>query len=229
MIHTEPPAGRPSARRRDANLGRIIDAAIALVAESGLDGLSMARLAHAVDYTPGALYRYVDSKDALIAVVVGRILVDLRTALDQAVAARPVRSTPLTRVFALVRGYRSFVRREPHRTGLLALALAEPRILVADAEHTQTTARAVVAALTPMADAVTAAVAAELLTSGNPIERTLCLFAMLHGLSQLPKLARASPTAIDVDHLSISGTRSLLIGWGANARTVDAALVRLDA
>ena len=57
----------PRARRRDANLARILDAAMELVAGGGLEALSMGRLAAAVDYTPGALYRYFPSKDALLA------------------------------------------------------------------------------------------------------------------------------------------------------------------
>ena len=47
---------------------------------------------------------------------------------------------------------------------------------------------------------------------------------MVHGLSQLPKMARAAPTAIDVDAIVASGLRALLIGWGAAPRSVDHAL-----
>lgn len=216
----------PRARRHDANLGRILDAAIDLIAADGLEGLSMARLADAVDYTPGALYRYVDSKDALLAQVVQRILADVRVALDAAVAALPPRASPLARVVALARAYRELARREPHRIGLLATAMAEPRILLADAGHAQLVAAAVIAALQPLADALGAAATAGLLSPGDAVDRTLCLFALLHGLLQLPKLARAAPRPLDVDRLATAGTRALLVGWGAAARTVDTALAR---
>ena len=81
-----------------------------------------------------------------------------------------------------------------------------------------------VAALTPLAAALDAAATAGALDAGPAIERTLCVFAMVHGLSQLPKLARAAPTAIDVDALVVSGLRALLIGWGGAPRAVDHAV-----
>ena len=46
---------------------RILDAAMALVIEGGFEGLSMRALARRVELTPGALYRYFDGQDALIA------------------------------------------------------------------------------------------------------------------------------------------------------------------
>lgn len=222
MIHEV--QATPRARRREANLERILDTALEVVAREGLEGLQMARLAAAVDYTPGALYRYVESKDALVALLVTRTLGQVEAALRTAEATVPARATPLARVAALVAAYRDFVRGAPHRFGLLAVAMAEPRILVGDPEHTRLTAAAVVAALTPLAGALDAAATAGALDAGPAIERTLCVFAMVHGLSQLPKMARAAPTAIDVDAIVASGLRALLIGWGAAARAVDHAI-----
>lgn len=224
MIHEAEPT--PRERRREANLERILDTALAQVAADGLEGLQMARLAAAVDYTPGALYRYVESKDALVALLVTRTLGGVEAALRTAVAALPARTTPLTRIAALIYAYRQFVAREPHRFGLLALALAEPRVLVGDATHARATAAAAIGALTPLADALTAAAAADALAPGNPVERTLCLFTLVHGLAQLPKLARAAPVAIQLDALTAAGVRALLLGWGGNPRAVDHALTR---
>ncbi|HVV87332.1 MAG TPA: helix-turn-helix domain-containing protein, partial [Kofleriaceae bacterium] len=163
----------PRARRRDANLGRILDAAARLVADEGLDALSMARLADAVDYTPGALYRYVDSKDALLSLLVQRILDDLRGALAAAVTS-PMGA--LERLVAMVRAYRAFVAGAPHRFGVLAIALATPRVLLASPAHGEPATAAVVATLRPIADALAAAVTAGELGPGDPVERTLTLF-----------------------------------------------------
>lgn len=217
MIHET-----PRARRHDANLGRILDAATEMVAGEGLAALSMAKLADAVDYTPGALYRYFDSKDALLAKMVEKILGDVRVALEAAVAGGDARATPLARVAALVGAYRGFARREPHRFGFLAMAMAEPRILLADKAHAMAVATAVVAALQPLALALGDAVLAQQLEAGDAAERTLCLFTMIHGALQLPKLARHAPVGIDVDRLVIAGTRALLVGWGANPRHLKA-------
>ena len=215
--------GAPRARRRDANLGRILDAAARLVANDGLDALSMARLAEAADYTPGALYRYVDSKDALLALLVRRILDDLRGELAAAVAALPP-SSPLERIAAMVRAHRELVAREPHRYGVLAIALATPRVLLPTPAHAAPVTAAVIATLQPLADALIAAASAGQLDAGDPVARTLALFVMLHGLAQLPKLTHHAPGAFDVDRIVRAATRALLIGWGGRPARVDAAL-----
>ncbi|MBK9033827.1 MAG: TetR/AcrR family transcriptional regulator [Myxococcales bacterium] len=223
MIH-EVVEASPRARRREAKLERILDTALAVVAADGLEGLHMARLAAAVDYTPGALYRYVESKDALVATLVARTLGQVEGALRAAEAEPAAPPSGLARIGVLVRAYRSFVQAEPHRFGLLALALAEPRVLVGDPEHARATAAAVIGALTPLAEALTAAAADGALTAGDPVARTLCVFSLVHGLSQLPKLARVAPTSFDIDALALAGVRALLIGWGASPHAVDAAL-----
>ena len=61
------PGSTPRARRRQARFKAILDAAMDLLVTDGLDGLTIHQLAKAVDYTPGALYHYFASKDAIIA------------------------------------------------------------------------------------------------------------------------------------------------------------------
>lgn len=222
MVHSQPePERRPRARRRDANLGKILDAAARLVADEGLDALSMARLADAVDYTPGALYRYVESKDALLFLLVQRILAELRAALAAAVADVPAGEPALARIAAMVAAHRGFVAREPHRFGVLAVALATPRLLLTAPDHVAPATTAVVATLQPLADALAAAERAGELGPGDPIERTLTLFALVHGLAQLPKLARRAPGAFDPERLATSGLGALLRGWGATPAAVS--------
>jgi AcrR family transcriptional regulator len=47
----------------------IIDAALLILGEHGVDGMTMARIAEAVGITPGALYRHFGSRDAILAAV----------------------------------------------------------------------------------------------------------------------------------------------------------------
>lgn len=227
MVHEE--RKTPRARRHDANLQRILDAATQLVAESGLDALSMGKLAEAVDYTPGALYRYFGSKDALLSQLVAKILEDVGALLARAERLLPPGAPPLARVFALVQGYRTFARLSPHRFGLLAMTMAEPRVLLREPEHAEPVVRVMIGAMQRLADALGAATEAGLLSPGEIHERTICLFAMLQGLLQLQKQSRYAPAILDVDRLTVQGTRTLLIGWGAKARTVDAAMARVAA
>lgn len=224
MIH----AKTPRARRHDANLGRILDAAMELVAEGGLEALSMGRLAEAVDYTPGALYRYFSSKDALLSALVAQVLEEARAFLHQAEAGLATGSFPLTRVFALAQGYREFARARPQSFGLLAMSMAQPKVLLPDAVAQPVTER-VIAALELIAQALGDAVTAGQLDEGEVAERTLCLFALLQGLLQLHKQVRFAPGLIELDRLVFSGTRTLLLGWGARPRAVDAALEKAAA
>lgn len=217
----------PRERRRDANLEKILEAAMRMVADDGVEALSMNRLAAAVDYTPGALYRYFDSKDALLSRLVARTLEEVRAELDHAVAGLPGQSSPLARVFALVDGYRAYARREPHRFGLLASTMAAPRVLLPAPRDAEPVVAVMIAAMQPLADALAAAAAAGLVSAGEVPARTVCVFALLQGVLLLHKQARYAPGILDVDRLSALGIRALLIGWGARPRAVDGAITRV--
>lgn len=195
-----------------------------LVVEGGLDALSMARLADAVDFTPGALYRYFGSKDALLAQLVTQILEEAQGFLARAEAALPAGSFPLTRVFAMAHGYREFARHRPHSFGMLAVTMAQPRVLLPQAGDAEPVTARVISTLELLAQALNDAVEAGQLDEGDVAERTLCLFATLQGLLQLHKQARFAPGVLELDRLVPLGTRTLLLGWGAKARAVDSAL-----
>ena len=90
----------PRQRRHAATLDRIVEAAGALVAEGGVEALSMGRLADAVDFTAGALYRYFPSKDAVLSALVARHLGEALGFLSSSEAALPRGAGPLARVAA---------------------------------------------------------------------------------------------------------------------------------
>lgn len=66
---TEPPSGTRRERRTEETRKRIIAAAHALVAELGVEGLTMRALAERVDYSPTALYHFFKDKDELVAIL----------------------------------------------------------------------------------------------------------------------------------------------------------------
>lgn len=225
MVHAE--ARTPRERRHDDNLRRILDEAMRQVEEGGFGALSINKLAEAVDYTPGALYRYFGSKDALLAALIERVLAEVRADLGRAQSRLPARATPLAHVMALVDGYRAFARREPHRFGLLAMSLAEPRVLLREQAAAQPVMATLMAALQPLATALSDAARAGQLADGDAAERTLLVFAFLQGVLPLRKRSRHVPRLLDVDRLVAEGTRALLLGFGAAPRTVDAAVAQV--
>ncbi len=223
MLHE---ARSPRERRHDGNLARITDAAMRMVEKGGLEALSVNKLAAAVDYTPGALYRYFPSKDALLAALVLRVLEDVRADVDRSTSKLGPKAPPFARVFAIVHGYREFARRRPHRFGLIAVTLADPRVLLNEPEASAPVTVATMNALRPLADALLEAEGAALLSPGDVAERTISIFALLQGVLQFQKQARFAPEVFDTARLAVSGVRSLLVGWGARPRAVDAAIAR---
>ncbi len=216
----------PRERRHDGNLARITDAAMRMVEKGGLEALSINKLAAAVDYTPGALYRYFGSKDALLAALVLRVLEDVRADVERATSRLGPKASPLARLLAMVHGYREFARRRPHRFGLLAVTMADPRVLLSEPEAAGPVAVATMNVFRPLADALLEAERAGQLSPGDVAERTVAVFALLQGLLQLNKQARFAPEVLDTARLAVFGTRSLLLGWGARPRAVDVAIER---
>ena len=76
------------ARKRAARQREIVRRGLAIAAAEGVEALTIARLAGELDYTPGALYRYFASKDALVAEVQRSVVAYLAAATADAVAAR---------------------------------------------------------------------------------------------------------------------------------------------
>src|ERR1700712_4057861 len=69
------PSGRPAPRERKEPLTpeRIVDTAMALMAEQGYDAVSMRALAKALDTGPASLYQHVANRDELDQLVIDRI------------------------------------------------------------------------------------------------------------------------------------------------------------
>lgn len=62
---------------KESRRPEIVDAALAVAADRGLDALSMRAVAQRVGVTPMALYGYFASKDELLDAVVGRLLEEI--------------------------------------------------------------------------------------------------------------------------------------------------------
>lgn len=210
----------PRERRHRSNLARIVDAASQLVFEEGLDALSVKRVADLADYTPGALYRYFPSKDALLAAVVERVLEDLGARLR---AAGESTSSPLARVVREARAYRDFAQASPHAFALVASMLADPRYVVADEPAARSILTAALAVAAPVVLAFGAAQAEGQLAEGDARARVLALFAALQGALALRKYEARFPALVETDVVFDTLLRSLLRGFGADETALEAA------
>ena len=208
----------------------ILDAAMAVLAAEGSEGLTLQRVAQVIDYVPAALYRYFPSKDALLAALQRRAveLLHARFVDDQAQASETTtraaeKVVALAAVIRASRFYLALPRREPAVWHLVSILLGDPRRLISDAEAART-APLLLAFLAEVAGLFARAGETGGLKKEDPRARTLAFWATLHGIAQLEKLRLLAPTAPSVDALGRLAVDALLLGWGAEAPTLRAAL-----
>jgi AcrR family transcriptional regulator len=206
----------PRARHRIECRRRILDAAGDAIAAAGIDGLSMNRLARSVGFTPGALYRYFTSRDALIATLAIEVLEELAATLRELARLAPD-DEPLQRVLLLVDGYRGYSIGRPNHFAFLSTLVGDPRVLVASEAEARKVMGAIARALEPVAVALADAVDEGHLEPGDAARRALVLFASVQGTLQMRKQARVAGGRIDVDRMLAELLEALLRGWGVEA------------
>ncbi|WP_343574615.1 helix-turn-helix domain-containing protein, partial [Mycobacterium sp.] len=145
-------AGR--ARRRAAvvefKASAILDAARDVFEADGLEGASMRAIAKAAGYTPGAIYAYFPSKEALYAALLDETLDRLTTAIDTASTAA---ETAAQRFQAAVLAFYEFYDENPRDLDLgfyLFRGGIKPRGLSAELDTTLNAK--LIAALQPITD-----------------------------------------------------------------------------
>ncbi|GLY23522.1 TetR/AcrR family transcriptional regulator C-terminal domain-containing protein [Micromonospora sp. NBRC 101691] len=125
-LREEPTRSRPIPLTRQ----RIVDAAVALLDEHGIDGLTMRRLAQMLDVTPTALYWHVKTKDDVLDLALDHVFgnVPLPEATDD------WRGDART----LIRNWRAVMLRHPWAPSLIGRPMLGPNVL-ARTEHLQST------------------------------------------------------------------------------------------
>src|SRR6202035_4087890 len=113
---TRPPADhtvQETGPRRDGKITRdaMLSAALAIIDRDGIDGLSMRRLARALDRDPMILYRHAPNKAALLDGVAETVLAQLRV--------DPTDTDWVGQLRAVARDYRAMALAHPHVVPLL--------------------------------------------------------------------------------------------------------------
>jgi AcrR family transcriptional regulator len=110
------PTRREALRR--ATLAELHDAALAEVREHGAVALSLRRVARRMGMSPAGLYRYVESREHLLTLLIARAYDDLADTLEAALAAAPADDLA-ARLRAVGDGYRDWALAHPNEFGLL--------------------------------------------------------------------------------------------------------------
>jgi AcrR family transcriptional regulator len=214
-------------RKRDARTSAILDEAMQILTAEGLDALTLGRLARSLDVVPAALYRYFDSKDAILSALQRRSIAlihermrELHRSLDE----RAKRSAPDLLILTKLRGtadfYLALPKTEPETFFLVALLVGDPRPLLSMVEGART-APLLLALLGDVDALFRAATGERALAKGDSFERTLAFWAVLQGTLALEKARRIAPALPSARTVAMAAIAAMFEGWGA-----DPALVR---
>jgi AcrR family transcriptional regulator len=211
-------------RKREARMRGFLRTAMRIIAERGIDGLTLQEVTSAHDISVGAIYRYFPSKDALIAELQRRIVRALSDAIVvcrdgadawAASAGLDSRTRALLRIAVAGPFYANYARDYPSEFGLIAKSLGDQHYLIEDSDARRIFTVSA-ADFRDLAAPIAEAAEAGFLAPGNAVERALILWAGLHGLAQLRKLNRLTPDLFRVETLIRHLVETLLAGWGAD-------------
>ena len=205
-------------RKRDARTNAILDEAMRILSAEGIDALTLGRLARSLDVVPAALYRYFDSKDALLSALQRRAVALIHTRVREELLRLP-KASSLARLFAVARVYLLLPRTEPETYFLVALLVGDPRPLLSK-EEGQRTAPHLLALLGDVDALFREAEESGLLDKGDSFQRTLAFWAVLQGTLALEKLRRIAPALPSAREVATDALAGMLAGWGADGANV---------
>jgi len=215
MIHKETAKPSRVALRRAKKTTALIDATLELILEEGLAGLTVQGLADRMEWSLGALYRYFPGKDALLIAAQRRVIEELHADIRRDIEALGLADEPLACVLAATRCFRRFAMEQPARFHLISAVLADPRPLLSN-EHVGELAGLLRALLATVDEQIEKSVRAGQLEVGDSAQRTVLLWAGLHGLLQFSKLGRLEARLRQTTVLAETIVDDLLRSWGAS-------------
>ncbi len=237
MVHKMTEHSPRVRRKRARRMQNILDTAMQILIDGGLDELTIHRLADRLDLTPGALYRYFSSKGDILAALEAQVLQELsemlgevqevceRYLVKQPAPAHPAALLPILASFSF---YIKLPELLPARFHLISLIVGHPLALVPD-EQAPLLMQAAMKMLSHNARLVGAAQQAGALQAGPALERSVAMWGAVQGVLQLRKLGRHEPFLADSPRLSRHIIDGLLLGWGASPSALVDAQERLGA
>jgi len=210
-------------QKRAVRIDAILDAATELVVESGLEALTLQRLAGDLGLATSALYRYFPGKTELVVALQTRAIAELASEITAELDfPSESRAEALARVWIALDVFLEGPVRHPARHGLIDAFLSAP-----EAQLDAAALATVEATLGPLLAAVAQAlgVAAErgALEPGDAQARTRLAWAAMHGLHHLRRRDRVEPRARRSPALGRAMIETLFLGWGASQETLERA------
>lgn len=205
-------------RKRDARTSAILDEAMRILTAEGIEALTLGRLARSLDVVPAALYRYFDSKDALLSALQRRAVARIHARMRERLASLDARGA-LAKLLGIAKVYLSLPRTEPETHFLVSLLVGDPRPLMSE-EEAKETAPLLRAILGDVDALFREASDTRALAKGDSFQRTLAFWAVLQGSFALEKVRRIAPELPPANVVALDAVTALLAGWGAEATTI---------
>lgn len=232
------------ARKRQARAEQILEIAERLIAEAGVEAFSLHAVARELNVVAGTLYRYFPNKDALVAALHHRAILDLHQryqAFSAQIApglespAQPLCASELVlaELCAASHFYLELPKLLPNRFRFVSLMLGDPRNLIRT-EDVPRSAVPLLAFLGAVRERFERAEASGALApathaGARPLDRTLIFWSAHQGVIQLMKLQRYEADVFDYVRLGRELTHPLLLGWGADPTALAKASARAQA
>jgi AcrR family transcriptional regulator len=230
---TEPPGRR--ARNRRARERAYLVAAMDIASRDGIRYLTMQRLAEEVDAAVGTVYTYFPSKGALVAEIQREAierLTDsyhlLRDRSEAVLATWPDAAAAVARLAVFGRWWIATEQTFPQESAFLHGVVNEAEQVVPP-EELYRVLPTILALLEEARRAVVAAVEAEAIDVGEPMDAVVRWAAGLNGVLLLSTLPPVDAVALDGSKLAIQLQRDLFLGWGAAPDLVDRADAHVEA
>lgn len=213
--------------RREALVSAMIDGAMDLVREGGIEGLTLQKLARSLGYVATAVYRYFPSKDALVAALQRTAVERIQKQFSEELALRnarfdgPPAARDIASLVAAAEIYLDLPETQPKSFYLVAILLGDPQIHLSDEESLRT-APILRALLESIGAIFASAQASGALAPGSAQERTVAFWAALHGATCLEKARRVVVALPPAKVVGMAAVDALLRGWGAPAELLAA-------
>lgn len=113
----------PRQRRQEKTKQAILETAQDLISEKGPEGVSIREIARRIDYSPASLYKYFNSKEAILAAICAEGMAELSAAFKRV----PAELSPAQRLIEYGLIYADFARRQPEKFMLIFNTLPATR------------------------------------------------------------------------------------------------------
>jgi len=222
------PVGRRE-RNRQTKIKTILDTAMSLVVEGGIEAMTIHAIARKLDWAVGAMYRYFPSKDALLAELQCRVIaeyrVDMMALLDK--YERSHSDKPLWTLALTARHYAYYLHTREAHFRLISLALTDSKQYLPDAEGLKVMAE-VHPILQRLTNVFERAQQQKAITVSDIASCTLVYWTAVQGVLSMKKLERFAPDQLNNERLLRHTLDTLFTGWGASHQNVEQAFLKAE-